>query len=92
MLYGVISIIVSFAAFTALALSMEKHFLQIFGGVIGSSQKLLFQVAGWALLIVSLIPCLQHWGTAIGIGVWLGILSLSGSVLVTGLSYIKKDQ
>jgi len=88
MLYGIISMILSFAGFFALAFSMDRHYQQLKSEPLNLKSRIMFRAAGWVLLAVSILPCTAHWDTAIGLSVWFGVLSVSGSLLVMLLSYI----
>lgn len=87
MVYGIMSLIISFIGFSALALTLDRHWQQFRNGIPGAKEKLALWSAGWFLLLVSVFPCTANWGTAIGLSVWFGIISVSGSVLVMLLSY-----
>ncbi|QAR33460.1 DUF3325 domain-containing protein [Geovibrio thiophilus] len=87
MLYGIISMILSFSGLAALALSLDRHWQQFRAGIPAAKDKIILRTAGWLLLAVSLVPCAAHWGTAIGLSAWFGAASVSGSVLVMLLSY-----
>lgn len=90
MLYGIITLVVSFFGFAALAFSLERHYAQISEGELTSQNKLIFRVIGWVLLAVSVVPCVFYWGTSIGLSVWFLAVGVSGSILVMILSYVEK--
>jgi small-conductance mechanosensitive channel len=81
------AIFLAFAAFTAIAASMERHQDQL-----GTERWLParlqgLRLGGYALLAVSLLPCLARWNASVGVAAWLGLLSFSAMGLGLLLTY-----
>ncbi|MEG0191902.1 MAG: DUF3325 domain-containing protein [Stenotrophomonas sp.] len=76
----------SFAAFTALSLAMEKHQQELHGKAAASPvRRMQWRVLGWVLLTVAFALCVLDYGWAIGPVLWLGALTLGGIVLAFAL-------
>jgi len=76
----------SFSAFTALSLAMEKHPQDLHGAAAATpARRARWRVLGWILLAVALTLCVVDHGWAMGPVRWLGALTLSGVPLVFGL-------
>lgn len=77
-----------FAAFTALALAMDRHHEQMLGRrKVPPRQKLAFRAAGWLLLALSLRASVLGWGWSLGSAIWLGLLTLSAITLILLLGW-----
>lgn len=77
----------AFAGFLALALSMNRHYRQVFHRPVSRKASLGFRGLGWAGLSVALAVCMAHAGWALGMLLWLGILSVAGLINVLLLAY-----
>ncbi|PJL10559.1 hypothetical protein B9Y66_15790 [Stenotrophomonas maltophilia] len=76
----------SFTAFTALSLAMEKHQQELHGKAAASPvRRMQWRVLGWVLLTVAFALCVVDQGWAMGPVLWLGALTLGGIVLAFGL-------
>ncbi|WP_028604026.1 DUF3325 domain-containing protein [Ottowia thiooxydans] len=75
------------AAFTALSLAMERHQEQVFGRTLTRSATMGWRSLGWALLLLSLIPCLALGSASLAITVWLGVLTFGALSLGLLLTY-----
>lgn len=81
-MWTLISTTLAYLGFAALAYAMPRHFAQLAGGgKPGRAVRLGARAAGVALLAVSLVPVLLTRGAAIGITVWLGILTIAAFLL-----------
>jgi len=81
------SLLLSFAAFAALAMTMDKHHRDLFGAPPGKGRRQLFTMAGWLLLAASALPLIQLQGAVIGMLFWLGLLTASALGVAMVLSY-----
>ncbi len=72
----------SFAAFTALSLAMEKHQRELQRGAARTS---LWRWLGWGLLALAFAVCVADHGWAAGPVLWLGALTAAGLLLAFGL-------
>lgn len=81
-----LALTLSFSAFTALSLAMEKHQHDLHGKAAASSaRRMQWRVLGWALLTVAFALCVVDHGWAMGPVLWLGTMTLGGVVLSFGL-------
>ncbi|WP_329846469.1 DUF3325 domain-containing protein [Stenotrophomonas sepilia] len=76
----------SFSAFTALSLSMEKHQHDLHGKAAAApARRMQWRVLGWALLAAAFALCVADQGWAMGPVLWLGAMTLAGVTLSLGL-------
>lgn len=75
----------SFSAFTALSLAMEKHQHDLHGKAAAPARRTHWRVLGWVLLAVAFALCVADHGWAIGPVLWLGTMTLGGLALSFGL-------
>ncbi|HGM5883914.1 MULTISPECIES: DUF3325 domain-containing protein [Stenotrophomonas] len=81
-----LTLALSFSAFTALSLAMEKHQHDLHGKAAASpARRTQWRVLGWALLAVAFALCVADHGWAMGPVLWLGTMTLGGAVLSFGL-------
>lgn len=81
-----LALTLSFSAFTALSLAMEKHQLELHGKSAATpARRSQWQVLGWLLLGVAFAICVLDHGWAIGPVLWLGVMTLGGIGLAFGL-------
>ncbi|EKT4457609.1 DUF3325 domain-containing protein [Pseudomonas putida] len=69
--------LIAFAGFVALCLAMEKHF----------SDLHLLRVAGWLLLMLSLVFSVHQRGWALGLVEWTAVMMAGVTLWVFGLPY-----
>lgn len=76
----------SFAAFAALSLAMEKHQLELHGKAGASVARMrLWRWLGWSLLTAAFALCVWRRGWALGPVWWLGAMTIAGLLLAFGL-------
>jgi len=76
----------SFSAFTALSLAMEKHQHALHGTKAAPpSRRRLWSLLGWMSLAIAFAACVADQGWGLGPVLWLGALTLSGLLLAFGL-------
>lgn len=76
----------SFAAFAALSLAMEKHQLELHGKAGASAARMrLWRWLGWSLLTAAFVLCVWRNGWAMGPVWWLGAMTVAGLLLAFGL-------
>lgn len=81
-----LALALSFSAFTALSLAMEKHQHDLHGKAAATpARRTQWRVLGWALLTVALAACVAGHGWAMGPVLWLGTMTLGGVALSFGL-------
>ena len=81
-----LALTLSFSAFTALSLAMEKHQQDLHGKAAATpARRTQWRVLGWALLTVAFALCVVDHGWALGPVLWLGTMTLGGVALAFGL-------
>ncbi|OBU69563.1 hypothetical protein A9K58_02485 [Stenotrophomonas maltophilia] len=81
-----LALALSFSAFTALSLAMEKHQHNLHGRAAATpARRTQWRVLGWALLTVAFALCVIDHGWAMGPVLWLGTMTLGGLALSFGL-------
>lgn len=79
-------ITLSFSAFTALSLAMEKHQLELHGKTPATaSQRTRWRWLGWSLLTLAFGLCVWSDGWSLGPVLWLGAMTISGLLIAYGL-------
>ncbi|WP_295471392.1 DUF3325 domain-containing protein [uncultured Pseudomonas sp.] len=76
-----------YSGFTALCLSMERHYADLLGGKPGTRRCLLLRSAGWLLLALSLCGAVATRGVTMGLVEWAAVLMGSGVLLVFLMPY-----
>ncbi|MBC3411942.1 DUF3325 domain-containing protein [Pseudomonas sp. SWRI107] len=79
--------LIGFAGFASLCLAMEKHFNELLKRKPTAVQRKALRVAGWALLLVSLLLAVQVRGLALGLVEWVAVLMAGVTLWVFGLPY-----
>jgi Protein of unknown function (DUF3325) len=81
-----LALTLSFSAFTALSLAMEKHQHDLHGKAAATpARRTQWRVLGWALLTVAFALCVADHGWAMGPVLWLGTMTVGGVALSFGL-------
>lgn len=81
-----LALTLSFSAFTALSLAMEKHQHDLHGKAAASpARRTQWRVLGWALLTAAFALCVVDHGWAMGPVLWLGAMTVGGVALSFGL-------
>jgi len=76
----------SFTAFTALSLAMEKHQLELHAKQAApASRRRQWSVLGWVLLALAFGLSVADHGWAMGPVLWLGAMTIAGLLLAFGL-------
>ncbi|WP_072572729.1 DUF3325 domain-containing protein [Granulibacter bethesdensis] len=85
--------LITFAAFTAIAWSMERHKRQMAPSIPLKKKERpdwrdqIGRLAGWIGLVVALILCATGFGWAAGPVAWFGVLTLAAITLALILAY-----
>ena len=79
--------LIGFAGFAALCLAMEKHFSDLLGCKPRPQQVRLLRVAGWLLLMLSLVLSVHLRGWGHGLVEWIAVLMAGVTLWVFGLPY-----
>lgn len=82
--------ILGYLGFSALSLSMQRHYAEIFGRhkVLNRTQYLSLRLLGWLLIAFSYAVSIASQGWGVGSVMWLGILMLAGLLLVLMTAYL----
>lgn len=79
-----------YAGMAALCLGMDRHHQQVWSRKSPARQRGL-RLVGWLLLAIAVWPCVQAWGSSVGVVIWFGLLSAGALVLVLLLPYRPKS-
>ncbi|WP_458097566.1 DUF3325 domain-containing protein [Roseomonas sp. WA12] len=77
----------TYGAFTALSLAMDRHQRDVFGRKLPPHRTRALRLLGWGALPLSLVPCILVQGWAIGPVLWCGLLALAAGLLVLLIPY-----
>jgi hypothetical protein len=77
----------SLAAMVCLALSTPAHFRGIFLRVPEPRMMIALRVAGGALLVLSMLPCIAVWGASVGVVAWFGVSAAAVLMVVPLFAY-----
>ena len=81
-----LALALSFSAFTALSLAMERHQHDLHGKAAAvPARRTQWRVLGWSLLAVTFALCVADHGWAMGPVQWLGVVTVGGVTLSFGL-------
>lgn len=75
--------------FALLALSLAKHYRDLFGRILAVQRSRAFRIAGWLLLGASMIGAIAAQGVAFGIILWAALLNVAA--LIVGLSITYRE-
>ncbi len=64
----------AFAGFAVIAASMDRHQDQLGTEGLAPARLKAWRLAGYALLALSLAPCLLRWNASVALAAWLGLL------------------
>lgn len=87
---AITALALSFLAFLALALAMDRHHGQILEGRPNARFRAFMRLGGTALLCLSALSCVAAYGWSIGLTWWLGILTAAAMPLLLLLAYRPK--
>jgi hypothetical protein len=82
-----LSFFLAYAGFVALCLSMNRHHQQVFSTALSAPRSRVLRSMGWVLVASSVIPCVMQWKAALGVSIWVGVLTASSVPLVLLLPY-----
>jgi SNF family Na+-dependent transporter len=80
-------LLLTYAGFTALCLSMPRHHDELLGEKLSVSRRQALKIAGWLLLCLSLWAAVSANGLSFGLVDWFAVLMLSALALVLLLPY-----
>jgi hypothetical protein len=76
-----------YAGLSSLCLAMNRHHQQVLKHAPSKRRTGGLRLAGWALLVLSLIGCMAGWGASVGAVVWFGVLAAAALAIVVLLPY-----
>lgn len=76
-----------YLGFTALSLSMSRHYADAVGGTLTPDRRQLLRVLGWLTLLLSVWAGVQAGGWSIGLVQWFAALMGSALVLLIAMSW-----
>ena len=81
-----------YLGFSALSLSIQRHYGEIFGRhkVLSRTQNLWLRLLGWLLIAFSYAVSIASQGWGVGSVMWLGMLMLAGLLLVLMTAYLPR--
>jgi hypothetical protein len=82
-----LSLLLSFCAFSALSLAMNRHHQQVFGRAVTPRRQTLLRIGGALLLLLALPPAIRGWGLSVGLAVWCVQLTLAAQAQLLLLTY-----
>jgi hypothetical protein len=85
-----VSLLLAFSAFTTIAATMERHQGPLGTDTLGQRHLLLWRLGGYALLAISLLPCLGQWNTSVALATWVGLLAFSAGALGLMFTYFER--
>jgi len=69
------TLLLAFTAFATIAAAMDRHIDDLQWTTAECATR--WRVGGWALLAVSLLPCLAHWNPSVALTAWCGLLTFA---------------
>ena len=82
-----LALLLTYAGFTALCLSMPRHHDELLGHKASARRRQGLQLSGWLLLALSLWAAVSSNGWSFGLVDWFAVLMLSALTLVLLLPY-----
>lgn len=83
----VLSLTMAYAGFAALCLSMQRHQRDVLGRTLPPRWNHGLRVLGYALLLLTYLPCSVQTAPSVGILLWVGMLSAAAILLVAILAW-----
>lgn len=77
-----LSLALSYGGFTALCLSMHRHYRDLFKRAPSKTVMSGLRSSGYGLLILALLLCVDAFSPSVGAVIWLGLLSAAALLLV----------
>lgn len=79
--------VLSVLAFACLAAAISRHGQVLLRRAPTAAQQQRLRLAGWSLLLLTVIVCCLGWQADVGLVMWLGWLTVAGLLLVLAISY-----
>lgn len=87
-----LSFALAFVGFVALSLAMKRHFsqLQPRGKKLSPQQVVVFRIVGYLCLLLAGVLCIMAQGVAVGLVLWIGIVTVAALLQSLLLTYRPK--
>lgn len=72
-----LTLFTSFIGMASLAIGMDRHYRQFWGAPAPAMRLKHYRLRGWVLMAAAYLPCALEWNAAIGLIVWIGVLTLA---------------
>lgn len=82
-----LALLLCYGGFTALCLSMDRHYADLLGRKPSARRRQSMRVGGWLLLTLSLWTAVSATGWGLGLVEWFAVLMSSALLLVLLLPY-----
>ncbi|MEZ1315963.1 DUF3325 domain-containing protein [Pseudomonas fluorescens] len=82
-----LALLLCYAGFTALCLSMDRHHVELLGGKASPRRRQGLKLGGGLLLTLSVWPAVASTGWGLGLVQWCAMLMLSAMLLVLLIPY-----
>lgn len=82
-----LALLLCYGGFTALCLSMDRHYTELLGRKPSVRRRQGMRILGWLSLTLSLWAAVSATGVGLGLVQWFAVLMLSGLLLVLLLPY-----
>lgn len=83
-----VAVVLTMLGCLMLSLSLRRHYRQVFADEASYERRLWpMRIAGYALVLLGLWPCILMSGAPIGICLWLSILALAAFLQIMVLTY-----
>lgn len=76
-----------YLGFTALSLSMSRHYADVVGGKLAPERRQRLRLMGWLTLLLSVFAGVEAGGWSIGLVQWFAALMGSALVLLIAMSF-----
>lgn len=88
----VLSFALAFIGFATLSLAMKRHFSQMQprGKKVSPQQVLVFRIVGYLCLLLAGVLCIMAQGVAVGLVLWMGVLTAAALLQSLLLTYRPK--
>ena len=85
-------LLLSALAFACLALAKERHQEDVFGRMLRSDRTKKLRIAGWAMLLSSLVVALRQPLWSMALVAWFGWLSVGAGAVFAALMVVSREK
>lgn len=87
---SLLALLLALGGFAALALAMPRHYRAVLGRQPSRGHVLFLRLAGWALILASLPPCIAWLGNPVGPVAWFGVLNAAALLVAFSLTWARR--